>query len=354
MNDHGLVRAVMHKEKLCGYGYINNKRVYLVLDAPVSHSTKQINIAMKEAEAKYRAKKATTTTSATVGEVVDLYLNRTEPIGRTMRYDCKRIADRYGSLDAETFNPDNECTDWFYKREAGEWVELMAVASRGKILSTIRTVLRHAVDKEMIRGHKKIKVPAADDTEFYVYSEDERRKILAYAAKHYPNNLYLLAVLMFNSGCRTDEAMKLMVRDIDTVNRLITYRTIKGKARKVRVRQVPINDRLFDVLFMQGVFSLPQDSRVIRSQAGLPFETGPTISSTDPVRTSFAETKEFYSIPTQARLYDMRHTFATQARRNGMPLDMLMKVLGHEDIKTTMIYNHVNTNDAVELFQKIT
>ncbi|HKJ69515.1 MAG TPA: tyrosine-type recombinase/integrase [bacterium] len=44
----------------------------------------------------------------------------------------------------------------------------------------------------------------------------------------------------------------------------------------------------------------------------------------------------------------IRHTFATEYLRNGRPVEKLQKILGHEDIKTTMKYVHLVAADLQE------
>jgi integrase len=45
------------------------------------------------------------------------------------------------------------------------------------------------------------------------------------------------------------------------------------------------------------------------------------------------------------RFHDLRHTFATRARRSGMPLEILQMILGHQEITTTMRYAHVGADE---------
>lgn len=47
-----------------------------------------------------------------------------------------------------------------------------------------------------------------------------------------------------------------------------------------------------------------------------------------------------------------RHTAATTALRRGMPIEMIQKVLGHEQINTTMIYAHSNMEEVQENHRK--
>ena len=40
------------------------------------------------------------------------------------------------------------------------------------------------------------------------------------------------------------------------------------------------------------------------------------------------------------RIHDMRHTFGTTLAANGIDVRTIMELMGHTDIKTTMIYLH--------------
>ena len=53
------------------------------------------------------------------------------------------------------------------------------------------------------------------------------------------------------------------------------------------------------------------------------------------------------------RPHILRHTFATQAIRKGMPLPVVQKLLGHKDIRTTQIYTHLVTEDLQKIYEKI-
>ncbi len=48
----------------------------------------------------------------------------------------------------------------------------------------------------------------------------------------------------------------------------------------------------------------------------------------------------------EPRWHALRHTFAVHCVRAGMPLPILQQVLGHSDIKTTMVYARFAPSDA--------
>ena len=48
----------------------------------------------------------------------------------------------------------------------------------------------------------------------------------------------------------------------------------------------------------------------------------------------------------------LRHTFVVESLNNGIPLPALSKVLGHEDLRTTMIYLNLSNSEAVRLYHE--
>ena len=48
------------------------------------------------------------------------------------------------------------------------------------------------------------------------------------------------------------------------------------------------------------------------------------------------------------RLHDLRHTYASMAINNGVPLELISKLLGHKQLKTTLRYAHLQ-NDTLKM-----
>jgi site-specific recombinase XerD len=58
-------------------------------------------------------------------------------------------------------------------------------------------------------------------------------------------------------------------------------------------------------------------------------------------------------ITPHASTHDLRHTFATQMRRQGAPLESIKEILGHKDIADTLIYAHYSMKEAFNVIDLI-
>ena len=52
--------------------------------------------------------------------------------------------------------------------------------------------------------------------------------------------------------------------------------------------------------------------------------------------------------------HTLRHSFASSLVQKGVSIFYISKLLGHADIKTTMIYSHLNTEDLKNAIEKLT
>ena len=54
-----------------------------------------------------------------------------------------------------------------------------------------------------------------------------------------------------------------------------------------------------------------------------------------------------------ARLHDLRHTFASQAAMQGIPLPVVARLLGHAQVQMTLRYAHVSDRDVETAAERI-
>jgi integron integrase len=182
---------------------------------------------------------------------------------------------------------------------------------------------------------------------------------------------FLVAMLLYSAGLRLEECLRLRVKDIDFELRQILVRDGKGR----KDRHVPLARRAVDLLRTQiarvaelhhtdraeGHGWAPLPGALHRKDPAAGHElawqyvfpaatlhedpaTGRTgrwpLHATAVQREVKAAVRRS-GIPKRATCHTFRHSFATEALRGGCDIRTLQHVMGHKDIRTTMIYLHV-------------
>ncbi|HID42014.1 MAG TPA: hypothetical protein EYP33_07695, partial [Pyrodictium sp.] len=148
----------------------------------------------------------------------------------------------------------------------------------------------------------------------------------------------LIVALLFETGLRAQEAVGLRLRDVDTGRREIRVRNAKYGEERV-VLYGPLTEQALEIWLALNPKLGPDDPLLGISYSGL-YKRLKTLA------------RRAGLDPRRVRPHVLRHTFATEALRRGVPLPVVQRLLGHHDIKVTQIYLHLLDEDIRAAYQR--
>jgi integron integrase len=181
----------------------------------------------------------------------------------------------------------------------------------------------------------------------------------------------LMAQILYGSGLRLMECVRLRVKDIDFAYKTITVRN--GKGDKDRVTPLPevilpdLNRQVEKVRLLHeedlsvnsGAVYLPNALKIKYPNAAheliWKYVFPAPNRSLDPrggwerrhhldpsgLQRSVKQAAKKAGIRKRATCHTFRHSFATHLLQNGYDIRTVKELLGHKDVRTTMIYTHV-------------
>jgi integron integrase len=211
-----------------------------------------------------------------------------------------------------------------------------------------------------IRAARKKNIPV-------VLTREEVRRLLSLMN----GTVQLMAKLLYGSGLRVMECVRLRVKDVDFGMGEITVR--EGKGFKDRLTILPeslahaVQEQVerVKVLHRQDLkngfgsvhmpYALERKFRNARKELGWQFLFQASDVSVDP-RTGIKRRHHMHESNLQRAVkraarqaginkrvtpHTLRHSFATHLLMNGSDIRTVQELLGHKDVSTTMIYTHV-------------
>ena len=244
--------------------------------------------------------------------------------------------------------------------------EHVAASTQNQALSAVLFLYEHVLAQPLdriegvVRARRPKRLPV-------VLTADEVSRVMT----DLTGDKWLIATLLYGGGLRLLEALGLRVKDLDFERGEITVREGKGdKDRVTMLPQVvnhPLQDHLQRVLAIhrqdlaegygrvelphalarkypnanrewRWQFVFPQEHRWVNHQTG---QQGRHHVHESLVQKAVSQAVRKAGLTNRVTCHTFRHSFATHLLADGYDIRTVQELLGHKDVRTTMIYTHV-------------
>lgn len=243
----------------------------------------------------------------------------------------------------------------------------VSASTQNQALSALLFLYRQVLGMEdlpWLEGVVRAKHPARLPV---VLSREEVRRLLA----HVDESCWLMAALLYGTGMRLMECVRLRVKDVDFDRGEIVVRDGKGaKDRRVplpkRLRE-PLRERIGrtrvvhaqDLALGLGRTRLPaaleRKYPNASGEGGWQYVFPAARISVDPrggtrrrhhvdeavLQRAIKSARTKAGIAKPASCHTLRHSFATHVLESGQDIRTVQELLGHKDVATTQVYTHV-------------
>ncbi len=152
-------------------------------------------------------------------------------------------------------------------------------------------------------------------------------KCLLYETKNLKHKAILTTI--YGLGLRISELINLKITDIDSDRMVVFIRQAKGK----KDRTIMLSDNLLKLL---RDYFLKYNPKIYLFEG----QKSPQYSASS-IRKILMKSIEKTGITKKVKVHTLRHSFATHLLENGTDVRIIQKLLGHNNLNTTMIYTHV-------------
>jgi integron integrase len=245
--------------------------------------------------------------------------------------------------------------------------EHVAASTQNQAFSALLFLYRHILNKDLVLDYKSIGASRSQRLPT-VLTKEETWRVIDYLR----GENQLIAKLLYGSGLRVLECLRLRVKDLDFEYKTITIHDGKGEKDRVtvlpeslipllkvqlqrvkRIHESDIKAQLPGVSMpspalarkypnagrewaWQFVFPASGYSREPRTGENLRHHVQPS-----KIQKAIRQAARQAGVEKPVSPHTFRHCFATHLLQSGYDIRTVQERLGHKDVRTTMIYTHV-------------
>jgi integron integrase len=242
----------------------------------------------------------------------------------------------------------------------------VAASTQNQALSALLFLYRTVLNQELEGAIDALRAKRSS----YLPTVLTKEEVLAVLA-HLSGVHQLVMQVLYGSGLRLTEGLQLRVKDVDFTQQQIAVRDAKGQENRVTMLPAslitPLQTHLNRVKLLhqhdldQGYGSVYLPFALERKYGHADrawiwqFVFPANRYSTDPrsgivrrhhlhetgLQRALKRAVQATKIDKRVSCHTFRHSFATHLLQNGYDIRTVQELLGHKDVKTTMIYTHV-------------
>jgi len=198
-------------------------------------------------------------------------------------------------------------------------VEKVAPSTQNQAFSALLFLYRDVLGQDFETPVKNVRAREQRERLPNVLTKDEVKRVLTKMS----GTPLLMARLLYGAGLRVLELCTLRVKDIDFDQHLLVVHDSKGDKDRVTVLPdavvVPLKEHL------DRVQQLHEKD----------------LTSPSTLQKAVKEAAKLAGINKPVGPHTFRHSFATHLLESGYDIRTVQELLGHKDVKTTMVYTHV-------------